>query len=111
MKKVVALLSLFIFFGMFAQAQTVTIEGTQTKGTAGKNADLKCQPVKITKSMKIIKVEGDCAGFWIQNGSVTTHKFWDMKKPIGTILKPGNYYVYPNLKQGQTKAHIKITLQ
>lgn len=111
MKKAIIVLSLVMFTALFAGAQTVTISGTQIKGSAGKNAELKCNPVKITKTMKIIKVEGNCNGFWIQKGGVVTNRFYDNKKPVGTALKPGTYYVYPNLKSGSNSANVKITLQ
>lgn len=110
MKKMMILLSI-MFFTVSLSAQTVTISGTQTKGSAGKNAELKCNPVSITKTMSITKIEGDCEGLWIVKDNVIIHKFGDNKAPIGTKLAPGTYYIYPNLKANKNTASVTISLQ
>ncbi|MCD6659145.1 MAG: hypothetical protein LT105_03195 [Lentimicrobium sp.] len=110
MKKLLFFLG-FIAFATLASAQTVTLSGTQNKGTAGKNAELKSTPVKITKTMKITSVSGECEGFWIVKDNVTIHTFYDNKKPVGTQLKPGTYYVYPNLKKNSNSASVTLSLQ
>jgi len=110
MKKVIIVLGMMLF-ALTLSAQNVSISGTQTKGTAGKNAELKCTPVKLIKNMKIITATGDCAGFWVVKDNVTIHTFYDLKKPIGTILKPGTYYIYPNLNTNKSAASITVTLQ
>ncbi len=61
--------------------------------------------------MKITEVEGNCTGFWIQKGSVTVHKFLNLEDPIGTVLKPGIYYVYPYVKDGEKLADVKVTIE
>lgn len=110
MKKLLFFLG-FIAFATLASAQTVTLSGTQNKGSAGKNAELKSTPVKITKTMKITSVSGECEGFWIVKDNVTIHTFYDNKKPVGTQLKPGTYYVYPNLKKNSNSASVTLSLQ
>ena len=61
--------------------------------------------------MKISAVKGNCNGFWIQKGSETIHKFINLTDPIGTKLKPGIYYIYPNIRKGNKIADITITLK
>ena len=110
MKKTMILLSI-MFLALSLSAQTVKISGTQTKGSAGKNAELKCNPVSITKTMSITKIEGDCQGLWIVKDNLIIHKFWNNKAPLGTKLAPGTYYIYPNLKQRKNTATVTVTLQ
>lgn len=90
--------------------QTVLLKGEQKIDVKNKTPELICTPVKVTKKMKITKVEGDCKGFWIQKGSITTNKFTNLDDAIGTVLKPGIYYVYPYLKKGETTANVSVTL-
>lgn len=95
-------------------AQTYTISGSQTRGSgAGNNAKLNCQPVQITKNVKIVSVSGDNAGFWISKGSVVIKRYWNTndKSAIGVSLSPGTYYVYPNLKNNQNHATVTIKLE
>ncbi|MCB9016174.1 MAG: hypothetical protein H6541_10300 [Lentimicrobiaceae bacterium] len=110
MKKLMIVLGIMLMV-VALNAQNVTISGTQNKGNAGKNAELKSTPVKITKDMKIITATGDCEGFWIVKDNAIVHQFYNLEKPIGTILKPGTYYIYPNLKRNMTSASITITLK
>ena len=58
MKKLMIVLGIMLMV-VALNAQNVTISGTQNKGNAGKNAELKSTPVKITKDMKIITATGD----------------------------------------------------
>ncbi len=109
MKQSIALL-LIIFSFISLSAQTIVLEGEQIKVNKNSKKELSCTPVKISKTMKITEVEGNCVGFWIQKGSETVHKFTNLKDPVGTILQPGTYYVYPYIKADANKAHIKVTL-
>lgn len=116
MKTITKLSLLFILIlagtGITA-AQSYVISGSQTRGVPGRNAELKCQPVKITKTVTLKSVSGDNAGFWISNGSSNVATFWKTNDPsaVGTVLKPGTYYVYPNLKQNQNTATVTIKLE
>jgi hypothetical protein len=110
MKKLFILVSIMIFT-ISLSAQVVKISGTQVKGSAAKNAELKCNPVTITKTMTITKIEGDCEGFWIVKDSKIIHQFWDNTTPIGTKLAPGTYYIYPNLKPKKNTASVTASLQ
>jgi hypothetical protein len=100
-----------MIFTISLSAQVVKISGTQTKGSAAKNAELKCNPVTITKTLTITKIEGDCAGFWITKGSDIVFRFYDNKTPIGTQLVAGTYYIYPNLKANKNTASVTVSLK
>lgn len=104
---------ILLFFVSFGYSQTYTLSGSQTKGVAGSNAKLECNPVKITKNVKIISISGSNNGFWISKDGVTVKTFWKPNDPSakGLLLKPGNYWIYPNLKQNQSKATVTIKLQ
>lgn len=113
MKKLVILFTIFLgaIVAQQANAQQVVLEGEQI-ANHGQNAQLKCDPVVLTKDLKINKIEGFNKGFWIEKeGAGAIHKFWDLNDPkaIGTVLKPGKYWVYPNLEDNKT--HAKVTLR
>lgn len=110
MKRVIVLLAFLVTVVFFTNAQTVTIKGTQTQGTAAVNASLKSNPVTIDQAMYISRAEGDCQGFWITRGSQTVKNFNTMEESINFVLKSGTYYVYPNLRPGQSSANITIFL-
>ena len=116
LKKLLLTFSIFSLIMMFSfdatQAQTFTISGKQVKGSPGKNAQLTCQAVKITKKVKITSISGNNAGFWISNGSYTIKKYWKSNDATakGLVLNPGTYYVYPNLKNGQASATVVLKL-
>ena len=110
--KQVSFLFIIVFITSFsAHAQTIVLEGKQSIDTEKSSPILTCIPVKITKSMKIANVKGNCEGFWIQKGSVTIHKFTNLKDAVGTVLHNGTYYVYPNIKKDLKKADVSITLK
>jgi len=114
MKKIVVLL--FVLAGALCIQETqaqVVLEGEQI-ARHGQNAELKCNPVVLTKDMKITKIDGFNKGFWIEKeGSGAIHKFWDLNDPKAknTVLKAGKYWVYPNLQQGKSTAKVTLTLQ
>ena len=103
---------LFVFSGI-TYAQSYTISGSQTKGTAGRNAKLDCKAVVIKKAVKVVAISGNNNGFWINNGAVTIKRYYKPNDPAanGLTLKPGTYYVYPNLKPNQTTATVTLTLK
>ncbi len=110
MKRLTVLIVLLICI-VSLWGQSIIIEGKQVIVAKSSNPELSCTPVKITKSMKITEVEGNCKGFWIQKGSITVHKFTNLTDPIGTVLKPGIYYVYPYVKKGEKLADVKVTIE
>jgi len=110
MKRTIIFLIVILVNIVVISAQNIVLVGEQAIDSEKDTPVLSCTPIKITKSMKITTVEGNCNGFWIQKGSETTHKFVNLKDPVGTILTPGTYYVYPNLKKEAKKADVSVTL-
>lgn len=106
------LITVFILsVSILQEPDIITIKGEQTKSLADTNTSLICKTLKLTHSVKIIKAEGNCDGYWIQKGNITIHNFKKPERSIGTVLKPGSYTVYPELKPRQNKASIKLTLE
>jgi hypothetical protein len=109
-----SVLTVILFFcSSMLSAQSYTIQGSQTRGTPGKNAKLECNPVQIAKAVRITAVSGDNAGFWISDGKTTVASFWQPNdvSAVGTVLQPGTYYVYPDLRKNQNHASIAIKLE
>ncbi len=113
------LVVLMLFFAIsvpttiFAAQKTVTLSGEQIKGRPGSNAKLLSRPVKITRNSKIIAVKGNNRGFWIATRKGIVARYWTSndKRVLGYILKPGVYFIYPNLKRGQNRADVTITIK
>lgn len=110
MKHIVFVAFLFLI-GTFSQAQDVLLKGEQKVNDKNSIPELICTPIKITKPMKIEEVTGNCNGFWLQKGSTTVSKYKNMTDPVGTIISPGTYYVYPFLKEGEKKADVTLKLK
>lgn len=106
----------FIVFHISTSYSQVQFYGEQIRG-ANKNAELICEAILITGEMKIVKIEGDNEGFWIESQSGVLQSFYldesgkYYPEAIGYILKPGKYTVYPNLSEGKNKATVKIFLE
>ncbi len=111
MRQLAALIIIIITGVISVNSQTIELKGEQIKKSDHEKAVLKCTPVKITKSMKITKAEGNCNGFWIEKGSETIHKFENLTEPIGTVLSPGIYYIYPYMKEKTEVSDISVTLK
>ncbi|OFY49570.1 MAG: hypothetical protein A2W85_06975 [Bacteroidetes bacterium GWF2_41_31] len=104
------LLISLLMLALSGYSQVTKLVGEQIRISDSGKVELKCIPVKITKTMQIDKVTGNNDGFWIQKDSETIYKFKDMKEPIGIKLNPGTYYVYPNLKANQREAQVEVSL-
>jgi len=111
MKQSAILFTFFLIIFFFGYSQAIVLKGTQTVNADKNSQVLTCVPIKITKSMKITAVDGNCLGFWIQKGSVTVHKYTNLEDAVGTVLTPGTYYVYPNIKKGLKKADVSVTIK
>ena len=95
--------------------QTVILSGTQVR-QANKGVSLQSNEVILTQNYKIIKVETNANGFWIQSNNRIIATFTKDKgkfspNPIGYILTKGKYKAFPNLNENQKKAYIKIYLE
>ena len=112
-KSIFSLVAVFLFGIGVSFSQSYTVSGKQEKGVAGVNAKLDCKPLKITKTVTIKEIIGDNNGFWISDGRNVIAKFWSTndKAAIGFVLKPGTYYVYPNLKINSSNATVTLKLE
>jgi hypothetical protein len=92
-----------------AVAAEVSGSGTQIRGNAGRNAQLKAAPFSLAKSAKVVAAEDGGAGFWIEKqGGGTVKTFDKAKDAVGFQLGAGTYYVYPNLKPNQDSATVRL---
>lgn len=115
MRKIIYIIVLsFLYIApTFSQIQ---IYGEQIRGE-NKNAELKCESILISKMMKIVKIEGENEGFWIENQDGVLQSFYINEDGTyfpdftGYELKPGKYTVYPNLLSNKDTATIKIYLE
>lgn len=103
------------FMASFQARGQTQLYGEQTRGE-GKNAELTCEPLIVTETVKITNVEGDNSGFWIEDKNSTIQSFFKEEaeffpEAVGFVLQPGKYWVYPNLKDKQEKATVTITLE
>ncbi len=115
MKKITFLVIFLIgIFWQITYSQEVILQGRQysEKGSA----QLKSDGVYLSESYKIIRYETNASSFWIENKN-TIFKAFEKNKygkfvpnPIGFILPPGNYKVFPNLNNNQKERYIKLYL-
>ncbi|MBP5503643.1 MAG: hypothetical protein IKR94_04740 [Bacteroidales bacterium] len=113
MKKILLLISFFVFWIATAVAQQVEISGTQRR-LSGRNAELESQKVKIAKTMTIVSVTGNNNGFWITKNGKSEKAFWTEKQTsdaVGYKLSKGEYQVFPNLKTDENLATVTIKLK
>ena len=78
------------------------------------NAELRCNGITISRAMRIDSVSGFHNGFWIVRGTKTEKAFWTEKyvpDAKGYQLKPGTYFVYPNLRADVDTASVTIWLK
>ena len=113
--KLKILLILIVGFIFSLKAQEVVISGIQSKGN-NDNLLIQSNEVILTKKYKIIKVETNANGFWIERDGKILQSF--LKKnnkfspqPLGIILEPGKYKAFPNLDEKQKSSYIKLYLK
>jgi len=113
MRKRSILLSLFLVLLIAvtaASAASVKGWGEQVRGSAGLNAQLTGDPFTVPNgvvgTISFVNCDGD--GFWIQGSAHLV--FNSASQANGARPKAGTYYVYPNLKQGQNRAGVTITV-
>lgn len=111
-------MSRFIFTMLLTFLVTVGLAQVRLTGYQERipyfNAELRCDGLTIARAMRIDSVSGFHNGFWIVRGSKTEKAFWTGKyvpDAIGYIIKPGTYYVYPNLHQDCDTASVTIWLK
>lgn len=105
--------TILLVFASAACLAQVSLTGCQER-IPNFNAELRCEGLSLTRSMRIDSVSGFHNGFWIVKGSKTEKAFWTeqyLRTAIGYVLKPGTYYVYPNLRQDCDTASVTIWLK
>ncbi len=103
---------LILLSGLACSAQ-VSLSGYQER-IPYSNAQLRCEGLNIARAMRIDSVSGFHNGFWIVKGAKTEKAFWSEKyvpDAKGYLLRPGTYYVYPNLRTGIDTASVTIWLK
>ncbi len=114
MKKIILFLIFLSPFAYMTKAQT-TLYGEQVRG-ANQNAQLVCEPIILTKTMKIIGIEGENSGFWLEGQNGVLQSFYKdedkyLPEAIGYSLVPGKYWVYPNLLDNKDSGTVKLILE
>ena len=97
-----------------AMSQTrITVDGYQER-IPNANAELRCDGVRITRTMQIDSISGYHNGFWITKNGRIEKAYWTLRMSdscIGYELKPGFYHVYPNVVLPSDTAKITLWLQ
>jgi len=98
--------------GTDSLAQTL-ITGVQATGGLGSGTKIECLPLVIETPIKIVKITGNNAGFWIKKDGNVIQKFTVTNDPqaVGLELEPGTYQFYPYLVENQQKAVVTLTLE
>ncbi|MCR5453679.1 MAG: hypothetical protein K6F33_01660 [Bacteroidales bacterium] len=112
MKRLVAIAIFLMPFTVCAQ-QRITIDGYQER-MPNANAELRCNGIRISRTMQIDSISGYHNGFWIVKGNRIEKAYWTLRhadSSIGYQLKPGFYYVYPNIILPSDTAHITLWLK
>ncbi len=110
MKKAMALIAGTALLLSASLSSALEIRGTQIRGNAGRNAEIKSATVKLVKSAKIVKIEGGKEGLCIQSPAETP--LCGMPNElVGEVLKPGSYTTYPNLPKGVDQYSVTVYLK
>lgn len=110
MKRIVTMMMSAVLVSGATWATALELRGTQIKGTAGRDAQIKSQSVKLTKPAKIIKIEGAPEGLCIQSPAEEP-LCGSVKELVGKILKPGSYTTYPNIPNNKDQQSVTVYLQ
>jgi len=107
---VFSIVLVLVLTAAIAYAGSVKGWGEQTRGSAGMNAQLKGEPFTVPNGVVGTITSVNCSGdgFWIQGAARLG--FNPASRANGATLRAGTYYVYPNLKHGQNKASVNITV-
>ncbi|MCK4912187.1 MAG: hypothetical protein KAS05_00525 [Candidatus Omnitrophica bacterium] len=114
-KKLVLCFIFVLFLPTLVFAETIILSGTQTKQGQFFSSKLESDPINIPRAGKIVKIEGEHKGFWINKKNdyrvEKTYRFPDYSKAKGETLSPGTYTVYPNLPREESKARVKVYIE
>jgi len=99
-----------IFSAIACQAEELVIKGTQIKGTPGRNAEIISKSVKVSKTVKIVKIEGAPEGLCIESPAEAP-LCGTVAELTGKRLKPGSYTAYPNIPIKKERQSVTIYLK
>ena len=110
---------IFIFIGLASSdsnaQDTFTLVGYQYAGSGpGDDATLECDGMEVHRTIAVIGIYGDNDGFWITDGTGSVlARYWypNDESALGLQFSPGTYYIFPNLREGQSSASIKLEFQ
>jgi len=91
----------------------ITVSGSQER-IPNSNAELRCDGIRITRTMEIDSISGYHNGFWITKSGRIEKAYWTLRHSdscIGYELKPGFYHVYPNVILPSDTATITLWLR
>lgn len=94
-----------------AGATTVSLTGSQTRGTAGHNAELKCSSIKLTNGGTITSVSCSSSGFWITDDRGSIMRYDNPQSAVNVSLPAGTYWAYPNLPPGKDSAGVTVVIK
>jgi len=114
-RKLSLCLILFLSLPLLLFAETVILSGIQTKGGHFFSSKLESDPINLPRTGKIIKIEGQHKGFWINKKKdyrvERTYRYSKSSEAKNKTLKPGTYTVYPNLPKGASEARVKVYVE
>ena len=120
MKKFNQFFLFLVFLIMFAGLTTSEssaqdyyyLNGYQSSGY-GTDAALECDGIIIYRTLTVVDINGSNAGFWVTDGSNVLARYWNSNDSDALYLQfePGTYYVYPNLRDGQSEATVQLVFQ
>ncbi len=112
MKRLMAIILFLIPLAAMSQKR-ITVSGYQER-IPNSNAELRCDGVRISRTMEIDSISGYHNGFWITKSGRIEKAYWTFQHSdscIGYELKPGFYYVYPNVILPSDTATITLWLR
>ena len=113
MKRLMAIILFLIPLAAMAQKR-ITVSGYQER-IPNSNAELRCDGVRISRTMEIDSISGYHNGFWITKSGRIEKAYWTLRQAtdssIGYQLTPGFYYVYPNVILPSDTATITLWLR
>jgi hypothetical protein len=109
---VIAIAAALLWTATAGAQSRITIDGYQER-VPGANAELRCDGVRLSRTMQIDSISGYHNGFWISKSGRIEKAYWTLRHSdscIGYELKPGFYHVYPNIVLPADTAHITLWL-
>lgn len=113
MKKLFSFFVMFLLVCASADAATLYVRGTQTRGEGKRPNRLECDVFIIPLGGAAIKKARNTSrdGFWIEGeGGIVLYRNTG-ESAVGVRLGPGRYRVYPYLQEGHRTDTVKLELE